>query len=223
MDVKSEWYERNVTETNGLTTAASNIQRIVAVKELNKSEKEVCGILTEKVGLNMTSLQHWIDLQKGNETRIALSVARLKVKVGLVDEAIEILAQFDEETCPKVNKQIGYILSLAGIHDFALKQYMKAVESHPDDLELRYAIGVSAMLVGGENELIIAKKNLIKCCGLAPPSISYKALSAMIAIAFLNQDTGFFSQILAIGSRLPKSDELYTLLTELEVRQFLIR
>ena len=53
--------QRNVRETNGLETAATNILRLTNVKKLTDRESEVAALLSEKVGLNKTALKFWMD------------------------------------------------------------------------------------------------------------------------------------------------------------------
>ena len=54
-----QWHLRNIVETNGLITAASNVIRLTNVKELTDKEKLVAGFLAEKVGLNRTAVDFW--------------------------------------------------------------------------------------------------------------------------------------------------------------------
>lgn len=53
--------QRNVRETNGLETAATNILRLTNVKKLTDRESEVAALLSEKIGLNKTALKFWMD------------------------------------------------------------------------------------------------------------------------------------------------------------------
>jgi len=186
----------------------------------------VSGILTEKVGLNLTALSHWVELRSEsnlNRALVELNVARVKVKLGLVDEALEILAQFDGDTDSEINKQIGFILTLAGYHDYALEQFKKAEETTADDYELAYAIGVSALRVGGEDELELAKEKLIECCEQGSSSIKIKSIKALTAIAFLTRDRKFNNQVTQIAKRFPDSKQIQIIIIELKVRQFIIR
>ena len=52
-------------------------------------------------------------------------MANALAKLGETDEALEIIAEFEEDSDLDVVRTIGFILSKAGLHELALAHYEK--------------------------------------------------------------------------------------------------
>jgi len=227
---KSNWYERNIRETNGLATAATNILRLTNVKKLTDRESEVAALLSEKTGLNQTALKFWMDTNSDSliidPRKMKLNAARVHAKLGNIDEAIEILGDFENSPDADVNKTIGRILSSAGYHDESYQRYETAHQLNENDFEITYSLGLAALKA---QELDVAKTCLVTCVTDGPDEIQKMAMSALIGIALATEDLNYCEYVLKLLDRLKGSSkdsmtlEYFRLLEfELKVRMALL-
>ena len=101
--------------------------------------------MAERVGLNQTAVNFWSELETQSK-QIKLLIARSKAKLGQSDEALELIAEFEDDSDENVVKTIGYVLSKSGLHDVALGHYQKHLDEQ--NLEIMCMAGISALRSG---------------------------------------------------------------------------
>ena len=191
--VESSWHLRNIIETNGLITAASNVIRLTNIKELNDKEKLIAGFLAERVNLNRTAVNFWNELDF-KPKQVKLLIARTLAKLGETDEALELISEFENDTDNGVIRTIGFILSKAGLHEIALSHYQKHLSD--ENHELFCLAGISALRSG---ELDTATACLISCAeNVTQLHVRLRAIKALGAIGHLTENDELLQQAMKL-------------------------